>query len=256
MSRLTFTEGNHAYWLAGDNGKKQRVPSVSSLKKTLHTFDNDTWKAQQIADAITDDWDRINQLPPTSRPAAMKEAGMRRLAEAREFGTAVHAYAEQLWNGQPVEVPDDYRAHVAGIAEWWTTNRIKLWAAEVLCWAPADPGLEMSPMAGRVDLIIEHPELGRGIVDMKTWRAGSSGAPRGEEWAFQLAAYSQMHHAVINDQDDPFPSIAWVGALHIGPPGTTLWVLPQPQWRIANDQVDAARVLKNLPKPRMQEHAA
>ena len=254
-SRLSFTPANHTYWLADDTGKRKRIPSVSSLKKTLHTFDNDTWKAQQIADATTEDWDRIHALPPTSRAAAIKETGLRRLAEAREFGTAVHAYAEQLWTGQPVEVPGGYRAHIQGLAEWWTTRQIRLQAAELLCWAgPGDLG--EGPMAGRVDLIIEHPQLGTGLVDLKTWRAGSTGTPRGDEWAFQLAAYAQMEHAVIDGEDKPFPILQWLGVLHVGPSGTTLFTVPETDWRHANDQVDAARVLKALPKPKMGEVVA
>lgn len=255
-SRLTFTAGNHAYWLADpDTGKKQRIPSVSALKKTLHVFDNDTWKAGQIADAIADDWDSIAGRAPVLRAATMRETGLRRLAEAREFGTAVHSYAEQMWNGQPVEVPDLYRGHVAGLAEWWTRNQIRLVAAESLCWADAGDFGE-SPMAGRFDLLIEHPTFGAGIADMKTWRAESAGSTYPGEWAFQLAAYSQMEHIVTDDQDQPFPVVRWLGVLHVGPGSTRLWKIPDAEWKKANDQVDAARALKALPAPKQLEEIA
>lgn len=255
MTRLTFREGNHSYWLSDDAGKRRRVPAVSALKKTLHTFDNDNWKAGQIADAIAEDWDTIAGRAPVLRAAAMKDAGLRRLAEARQFGTAVHSYAEQMWNGQPVEVPDEYRGHVAGLADWWTTNQIRLVAAEALCWADAGDFGE-GPMAGRLDLLIQHPKLGLGIADMKTWRAESAGSTYPAEWAFQLAAYSQMEHLVTDDQDQPFPSVAWVGVLHVGPGTTRLWLVPDAEWMKAEDQVNAARALKALPAPKLLEEIA
>jgi len=253
-TRLTFTPGNHTYWLADSAGKRQRIPSVSALKKTLHTFDNDTWKAGQIADAITDDWDTIAALPPTSRQAAMQSAGLRRLAVAREFGTAVHAYAAQLWTGEAVEVPDEYRGHVQSLADWWGNQGIRPVAAESLCWAD-DDGFGAGPMAGTLDLIIDHPAYGRGILDLKTWRPGSSGAPRGEEWCFQLAAYAAMETLVQDGEDTPFPRIHWVGVLHVGPGGVRLFKASSTDWGRARLQVEAARVLKTLTKPKMEEIA-
>lgn len=254
-TRLTYSESNHSYWLADGKGKRRRVPAVSALKKTLHQFDNDTWKAGQIANAAIDDWERINDLPPTARAQAIKEAGLRRLAEAREFGTAVHHYAESLWTGEPVEVPDDYLAHVTAIADWWTGERITLRHAEALCWADEGDFGE-TPMAGRLDLIVNHPDRGVGLLDLKTWRAGSAGGAYTDEWAFQLAGYSQMEHIVIDGEDQPFPVLQWRGVLHVGPSGADLYTLPQSSLDLASDRVAAARSLKAIKKPTMSKEQA
>ena len=60
-TRLTFYPGNHTYRLLDPaTGKRPLVPSVSALKKTLHTFDNDTWKTGQVADAVRE----VASAPP------------------------------------------------------------------------------------------------------------------------------------------------------------------------------------------------
>jgi hypothetical protein len=252
-SRLTFTPANHSYWIADADGKKQRAPSVSALKKTLHQFDAERWVLGQTADAAADAWDGLVGLPQPLVAEEIRRAGARRVAEAREFGTAVHHYAESLWTGEPVEVPDEYVSHVTAIAGWFHRNGAAVRHAEAMVWADEGDFGE-SAMAGRFDLIVHVNGRGTGLLDLKTWRAGAGGHPRQAEWAFQLAAYSQMEHMVDPSGDDvPMPVIDWCGTLHVGPSGAVEYVLPLPDWSCANDQVAAARVLKALPNPKMEE---
>jgi hypothetical protein len=110
-------------------------------------------------------------------------------------------------------------------------------------------------MAGRCDLIIDHPVHGTGLLDLKSWQAGRAGQPKHAQWAMQLAAYSQMEWIVVDGDDRPMPVVQWCGVLHVGPATTALHLLPRPDWLRANQQVDAARVLKALPKPKMEEQA-
>ena len=257
MTRLTFTEGNHAYWLADpDTGKKRRVPSVSALKKTLHPFEGERYFLGLAADAAAAQWDNIDALAPTSRLARVLALAQERAEAPRAFGTAVHHYCEQMWTGDPVEVPEEYAGHVAAVAEWWTSERVELVAAERMCWADAD-GFGGGPMAGRMDLLLRHPLLGLGLLDLKTWAVGSSGQPRLDEWAFQLAAYAAMDWLVDEaGEDQPFPRVDWCGVLHVGPPGADLYTLPAADWRRADERVLCARALKALAKPTMERKTA
>lgn len=251
MSRLTYYDQQHMYRL-DIGGKKQPVPSVSSLVKTLHQFTNDRWTVGEAALGINAAWDDIASMVPDLRTDAMTTAGLAQLSQARDFGTSVHYYAEQLWGGQPVEVPEQYAAHVQAIADWFNSTGARVLAAEQMVWADAGDFGE-SPMAGRFDLIVEHPDLGRVLLDLKSWQAHRAGAPRGPQWAMQLAAYSQMEWMVIDGEDQPMGQVDACAVLHVGPGEARLWLLPADDWKRANDQVDAARVLKALPKPTMKE---
>lgn len=255
MSRLSFIEGNHTYWLAdAGSGKKQRVPSVSSLKKTLHQFDGERWYISETAAAVTAALGDLVDLPPTYRHEKIVALAQAAIAQPRQFGTQVHAYVEQLWAGEAVVVPDEFAGHVTAAAEWFKRHEVGIIHAEALAFAEAGD-FGQSPMAGRVDMIVRHPAWGVGLLDLKTWQAGRSGQAKAAEWAFQLAAYSQMEY-LVNDGDEPFPLVQWCGVLHVGPTGADLYRLGAADWARANDQVDAARVLKALPKPKMQKEEA
>ena len=252
VTRLTYSDGNHSYWLADPAGKKRRVPSVSALKKTLHQFGGERWYIGQAARAVADDWDALNALTPAEREDAIRRAAEQRIAAPRQLGTAIHDACATLWSGQPMPVADSIRGHVQAIADWWNSQRVRLIAAEALCWVDADD-YGAGAAAGRLDLLVEHPTKGVGLLDLKTWQAGSAGTPRGPEWAFQLAAYADMDWLVVDDVDTPMPHVDWCGVLHVGPPGAVLHTLPKVSRAAAVDQVLTARTLKSLPKPTMIE---
>jgi hypothetical protein len=254
-SLLTFTPGNHSYWLADkDTGKKQRVPSVSALKKTLHTFDGERWYIAETAAVAADHFDELAGLAPTSRRDRIKSLALEAVAQPREFGTAVHHYVERLWTGEPVDVPEEYAAHVTAAADWFTGNSVGIIHAETMGWA--GPGfMGESPMAGTIDMVVRHPRLGVGVFDLKTWQASRAGTPRPAEWAFQLAAYAQMEHLVVDGNDMPMPVVDWLGVLHVGPTGADLWTVPRDSRSYAEQQVEAARFLKAQPKPTMEKTA-
>lgn len=250
-SRLTFNEGNHVYWLADPaTGKKRRVPSVSALKNTLHAFGGERWYLQMASQAGAQAWEDIARQAPTMREAMLYDEGLKRVSWPREFGTAVHHYAEQLLTGEPVEVPEMYAGHVRAIADWWNAEGVALVGAERMCWADDDE-LGAGPYAGRFDLIVKHPDKGIGLLDIKTWTSRSAGTPRPEEWAFQLAAYSAMEWLVVDDEDVAMPEIDWCCVLHVGPSGAVPYTLSDRDRQLAADQVMCARSLKALPKPKM-----
>lgn len=254
MSRLRVTQranGSHSYRLADEmTGKTKLIPSVSAIVKTLHAFDNDSWKIGQVVDAILDL--DMSRYAPTAMHQAFVDAGMKRLSEAPEFGRAVHYYCEQLWTGQAQDVPDQYAGHVMHVVEFWEKHRLEAVVAERAAFAEADD-LKGGAYAGRIDLIVDHPKLGRGILDFKTWRANSKGDPHPEQWAMQLAAYADTDYLVIDDNDVRMQLMDWLGVLHIGPDSARFYVVTKTGWRKATAQVHAARHLKALAKPDMTE---
>jgi hypothetical protein len=249
-TRLTFNEGNHSYWLKQDDGRQERATSVSALRTTLHTFEGERYHLGLAADVATENWESFAELAPTARREALLSASQTRAAHPREFGKAVHHYCQQLWTGGTVELPSEYQVHVQAAADWWNAQRCSLYATELMCW---DEGSDdIVPLAGRFDLMVNHPWHGLGLLDLKTWLAQSSGKPRPDEWGFQLTAYSDMRWLVDTEGNDtPMPKVQWAGVLHVGPSGAALWTLSEVQRRRASLQVEYARALKALPKPMM-----
>jgi len=251
-TRLTFNDSNHSYYLRRPNGRRTRIPSVSTLVRLLHPFDNDRWKVGRAMEGAAAQFDDIAALVPGLRRDRMVELGLERLAEGRDFGTSVHHYAEQLWTGETVDVPEQYAGHVHGIADWFDQSGASVVAAEQLVWADEDEWTGGCAVAGRFDLIVDHPTLGRTLVDLKTYAAESKGDPRPAQWALQLAAYAAMEFAVLDDIDIPMHRVDNLAVLHVGADGAQLYVADLESQHRAHDQWETLRALKNLPKPTME----
>lgn len=254
-SRISFNEGNHQYRL---QGYRYAVPSVTALVGALHRFDNDDWVMGEVAGALADRWDDIAAEPPTSRRARIKQCALNERARDFEFGRAVHHYAETLWTGEPVEVPDMYAGHVQALARWWAAEKPAFIAAEQIVYADADDDYELSAYAGTFDLLLRHPKRGRGLIDLKTWapwRKGDVTPQKKQQWAMQLAGYAGAERIQTGPDadDEPMPHCDWAGVLHVGPSDARLWIVP-PESRVRADaQFAAARALRWLPKPNMEE---
>jgi hypothetical protein len=111
-TRLTFTAGNHSYWLADpDTGKKQRLTSVTTLIKQLDAPALKRWAANTAADYAVDHWDDLAQLSWSERRSAIAGAPWQARDKAAAKGTAIHAMAEDLLHGRPVDCPDDRPRH-------------------------------------------------------------------------------------------------------------------------------------------------
>lgn len=253
-SRLSFNESNHTYWLADKvHYRKSRAPSVSALKNTLYPFTGERWYLREAGQALTDDWDILAATPLPLRGETLQTLAGARIAYGRDFGRAVHHYCEHLWGGEALEVPEEFATYVTAVAEWWDAERVELVAAEAMCFADRDD--VMGSMAGRLDLLVNHPKRGIGLVDLKTWTSRSAGQPRVKEWAFQLAAYSTMDYLVTPGGDQVFPHVNWHAVLHVGPGGLRQYLLARDEWAHAVEQVDATRILKSIRPGKMQEVA-
>lgn len=250
MTRLTFTPGNHAYYLADpDRGRKTRITSVSTLTSLLDKPALKRWAANTAADYATDHWDDLTAMAPSLRRKEIAGAPWQTRDKKAARGTAVHAMAEELLAGKPVEVPDDLRGHVEGLARWLEASGIRVLQSEAMVWSEEDPDLGLCAYAGRFDALTLHPRHGPTLIDWKT----SSGV--WPEHAIQLAGYGSAEWIVTDDQDQPMPRIATLAVAHIRPDGTDLHVVPAESRRSAVQRFELLRSLKALPEPTLDMEA-
>lgn len=244
MTRLTFTPGNHAYWLADpDTGKKTRLTSVTGLLGLLGKPALVKWAARAAADHAIDHWDDLAALPMSERRdqiAAAPDMARNRKAAS---GTAIHAMAEDLLAGRPVEVADEERPRVEGLARFIETSGITVVTAEQLVWSGEDDDLGLCAFAGQFDALVKHPRHGALLLD---WKTGSGVYA---DMAVQLAGYAAADMWVVDGEDVPAtPVDAWAVA-HVTPGATDLHLVAADQRRPARDRFDLLRALQTLPVP-------
>ncbi len=121
MTALRFNERAHRYTLDG-----RPIPSVTTLLKAgMPTPALTQWAARSVAEWVTDNGDKVEQLRGLSRAAMvaeLKQVPWTARDRAAVRGTDVHSLAERLVKGEQVEVPehlDDYvTAYVRWLDEW------------------------------------------------------------------------------------------------------------------------------------------
>lgn len=171
-----------------DARKLGLFPSVTNVLGVINKPELVQWKMEQaVLAALTLPRGPGEELDAFARRVV--EDSQARLQSAVEFGTALHAGAEAVAKGL---YPDPDNPAAAWVAEYgkWFKARVErvVWAERVL----VNP---VMGYAGTADLLIEHREYGRTLVDIKTQgvKEGADGQrlkPRVySSWCYQLAAY-------------------------------------------------------------------
>jgi hypothetical protein len=250
MTRLTFSPGNHAYYLADpDTGEKQRVTSVTTLLNLLAKPALVKWAARTAAGYAIDNWDALAALPLTERQARIAAAPDQTRDTSAAKGTAIHALAEDMIAGRPVEVPEELLPKVEGLARWWERSGFTLVASERKVFTDADDDLELCAYAGTFDALVMCPRRGLGLVDYKTG-SGVYG-----DMAVQLEAYRRAEFHVVDQVDTPAPRITWTGIVHIRPDGSDLHTVDPNSAHAAYARFELLRALKSTPFPTLQQEA-
>jgi hypothetical protein len=250
MTRLTFSAGAHRYWLTPETGgKKQPIKSVTTCLKVLAKDALVQWAANTAADYAIDSWDSLAAMDLSQRRTMIAKAPSRARDTAAAKGTQIHAWADQLLQGQPVEIPDEYTAQVEGFAKWWEASGFTKIRAESMVWSEDDE-LGGIGYAGTFDLLAEHPRHGLTLIDLKTGKGIYS------EFAVQLAAYAAAENHVIDGQDRTPRPIRTLAAVHIRPDGTTMHLLDREQRLLAHERWDIIRSLNSVPEPVFAENIA
>lgn len=201
---LKFSEKAHRYWLDG-----KPVPGVTTLigngwpKPALVR-----WAAKSVAEYVADNPDGVEQLRTMGRGPmvdALKGVPWQQRDTAAAKGTEVHAYAEHLVHGEDVDVPDHLVGYVENYAKLLDQTRIEPLMTEVRLanrtWWYAGTSDLIASIAGETVLI-----------DLKT----SSGVYG--EYALQCAAYARSEFYLGDggdDEEQPFPEISRIGAIHL-----------------------------------------
>ena len=120
-------------------------------------------------------------------------------------GTQVHGLAESLARGDEVAVPDELAGHVDSylrfLEEWGPTNALLERVVVNRQWR----------YMGKLDMIADFPEHGRGLVDVKTSKSVYS------DTACQLAGYRYAETMLTADgtAEEPMPQVDWCGVVHV-----------------------------------------
>jgi hypothetical protein len=244
-SRLTFNTAGHAYKIDG-----HKVPSVTQLMDQLGKPALVQWAANMAADYATDNWDNLQQANPSERRKRIASAHRANRDRAAAQGTAVHALAELLITGQPIDVPEQISGYVGGLARWLERTGVVVTVSEAKVWTDHDPELGLTGYAGTFDAIVKHPRHGLGLVDWKTG-SGIYG-----NMGLQLAGYRAADNIVLEGEDRPMPRVEWVGAVHIQPDMSELHILPEDQARAAADRFTILRLLALTADPEFRRDVA
>jgi hypothetical protein len=214
---LTFSDrgGWHLYRL-----DDQRVPSVTTIingglpKPALVR-----WSAKVVAEAVAampSTIDAVRDMGSDALVAALVALPGQARNAAGVRGTEIHAFAEQVVHGEPVQPPADLVDAVAGYARWLDMSGFEPEMTEHIV------GSRTHAYAGRFDVVGQMREE-RWLLDVKTSRAVYG------DTSLQCAAYARADFHV--DPADPdrteihMPRVERIGVLHVQPDVTELYDL-------------------------------
>lgn len=174
MTRLTRRNyGNgHGYALDG-----VKVPGVTTIIGKLDKPALVAWAARMSASYAVDHWDQLAGLPIMDRAKKIEDARWEKNRTATIKGNRIHALAERIAAGAPVDVPAEVLGQVQAYARF-----LDKWGFESV-HTEASVANTQYHYAGTLDSIMTSPKLGLILLDIKT---GSGVWP---EVALQLAAY-------------------------------------------------------------------
>lgn len=247
MSRLSFSSGNHSYWLRDPlTGKKQRITSVSSLLNQQAKPALVKWAAREAANYAADNWDALTLMPVSERLAAIGAAPEQRRNTAAASGTAIHHWAELLLAGQPVDIPAEHVDTVRGLADWWERSGWTVVRSEARVWSEEDDFGGVA-YAGTADLIAVDKWGQLVLADIKT----------GGVWpeaALQITGYALADNIVtLDDLDEAMARPQRLCVLHVRADGTTLHELEPDQATAAAERFQVLRALKGAPLPTLTQ---
>jgi hypothetical protein len=249
-SRIVFKQQTNGvrYRYLNDSGGLEPVPSVTTIVGQEAKPNLVAAAAKVAADAMNDNWADMQGLAPSRRWQFVSTAHVRKwYGVARAKGVQIHAWAEELLAGRPIEVPEEYQGQVQRFADWWTASGFVMERAETIVWSQADD-LAGIRYAGRYDCLAVHPRHGWTLLD---WKTGESGI--WPEAGVQLAGYADADFEVIDGQDKPMQKVDTLAAVNIRLDGTTIHVLNDEQRRIAQERWQVLRLLYGVGKPEFQE---
>ena len=190
----------------------ERIDGVTTLEKNfLPTPALIRWASNTTAEQAVDRWDELSALGVTERLKVLKGAAWESRDKAALRGTELHAHAERLIHGEPVEVSDEQLPLVESAARF-----LDDWEVE--------PILVERPVyhlahgwAGTLDIV---GRLRDGRVWICDYKTGKAAYP---EHALQLACYANAEGWVDDEGEaHAMPPVEAGGVVHVRADGYDL----------------------------------
>lgn len=209
---LTLNEKSHRYTLFG-----KWVPGVTSIVDAgLPKPALKRWGERVVAETAVDQLETLGRVLATMgrQPTidALAAAPYEQMKTAQIRGTTIHALAERVIHGEPVEVPPELAEHVRGYIAFLEAFDVKPMATEAMI------ANQQYWYAGKFDLLAEiHGKVW--LLDLKTSRAVY------DETALQCAAYAHADMCIVKGVSVGFPVVDRIGVVHVTDNGTRLYNL-------------------------------
>ncbi len=194
---LIFSAGNHRYYLDGKS-----IPGVTTIIGVLDKPAIPKWAAGAVAEYVADHPDGVETLRGMGRGPmvqALKGIPWQKRDDAGTRGNVLHDYAEQILNGNEVEVDEEHVPvieHAIAFMEDW---HIEPLLVEAACAS------REHWWAGTLDLIAKYrrPDTGHEGVAIFDWKSGKALYP---EYAWQLNAYAHAEFHGLRGDETPMPA--------------------------------------------------
>lgn len=191
--RPTRRTGNHVYYVDGVKCDGVTTLLNGGLPKPALVG----WAARSVAEYVAEHRDVIAAMSDAEVMAFLPGVPNRDRDAKAMRGTAVHALAARIADGEEVDVPEAERDRIDAYLEWWHM------------WHPEPIAVERMVVnrrhryAGTFDMLANIPGLGVTMLDLKTSDAGVYG-----DTALQLAAYGNAEVWIDDDGTErPMPKI-------------------------------------------------
>jgi hypothetical protein len=203
--------GRYHYYTDGDG---HRIPGVTTIiDKGIPKPALINWAANATAEATINRWDEYADMPIGQRLEALKRARYDVTNTAKNKGTLIHGYAEQLVQGKTVTgIPDELRGYTEAYVRF-----IDAWQLDPILVEVVVVNYTIG-FAGTLDLVAEitSPTSGEREVYLLDIKTGEKGIFA--ETALQLSAYRHSEFYVDQDgNEQPMLSVQGTAAIHVTP---------------------------------------
>lgn len=198
------------HWYKLDGKKADGVTSVLSDGVPKPALVG--WAAREVATFAATHLPMLEELDEAARVDLLKGAPYRERDKAARRGTEVHKLAEQLLEGDNVEVPEELVGHVDSYLKFLDEWQVTAEHVELVV------GNRTRRYMGSLDMIGTLRDGKRWLLDIKTTRSGIF-----NETALQLAAYRFAEFYLDADNNEqPMPAVEDVGAIWVRADGYDL----------------------------------
>jgi hypothetical protein len=245
IKRIEYPSGGHGYALDG-----RRCPGVTTIVGASDPKRNLLkWYGKEAAVWAANHWELREELGHDEWVKVASVAAEAVRDKSAQIGRDVHAAADALVDGKPVDVAPEIADKAKQVVRFLDTWRARVLARECVVYHGGHR------FAGQFDLIADLADGQRWLLDYKT---GSGVFPA---VALQMAAYRNAEKIVWNGKDLPMPKVDATGVVHVsengfelipvdtGPDVWAVFVAALPLYKFHGTKYGYDRIGEPLPDP-------